>query len=273
MDQIKITGLQIFAHHGVFEEETKNGQNFYVNATLFVSMEKSGKSDELSDAVNYGSVCEFITTFLTEHAYKLLEKAVTETIIAVLNEFPLLDGMEMELCKPEAPIPLPFANVSVTRRMMWQKAYLSIGSNMGDSKGYLDMAVKTLIESEVIRKVKASDYLVTKPYGGVKQDDFLNGAVELETLLLPEGLLAFLHEIEAKANRKREIHWGPRTLDLDILFFEQMILDQADLTIPHADLQNREFVLKPLSQLTSTYRHPILRKTVGELLQELTDRT
>lgn len=269
MDRIKITGLKIFAHHGVFKEETENGQDFYVNAVLYVGMEKSGRTDDLEDAVNYGSVCQFIHAFLTEHTYKLLEKAVSETILATLQEFPMLDGMEMELCKPQAPIGLPFENVSVTRAKSWHTAYLSIGSNIGDSKGYLDGAIDQLKRRTDIRQVVVSSYLVTKPYGGVEQDDFLNGAVRLQTILTPSELLDVLHEIEANAKRTREIHWGPRTLDLDIVFYDDIILDTPELIIPHADMHNREFVLKPLLELTEVYRHPLLNKTVKELYQDL----
>ena len=114
-----------------------------------------------------------------------------------------------------------------------------------------------------------SKYLVTEPYGGVEQDEFLNGVLRLRTLLTPEELLDRLHELEAEANRERLIHWGPRTLDLDILFYDNEIIDTPDLHIPHIDMQNRDFVLKPMDEIAPHYRHPVLNKTIHQLLDEL----
>ena len=108
-----LINLKIFAHHGVFEQETENGQNFYVNAKLYVDMERAGETDALDDAVNYGEVCLFLDSFLKEHTYKLLEKAVTETMQAVLVQFPAVNGLELELSKPQAPIPLSFETIAM----------------------------------------------------------------------------------------------------------------------------------------------------------------
>ena len=114
-----------------------------------------------------------------------------------------------------------------------------------------------------------SDFLVTKPYGVTDQDDFLNGCLKLRTLLTPRELLDRLHHIEQEAGRERTLRWGPRTLDLDILFYDDLILGEADLCIPHVDLPNREFVLRPLCEIAPYLHHPVTGKTVWEMLQEL----
>ena len=90
MDNIKITGLKVFAHHGVFPEETKNGQDFYVNATLFLNCRPAGMSDDLTKSVHYGEVSQFITSFLQEHTYQLIETAAEQTVKALLVVFPLI---------------------------------------------------------------------------------------------------------------------------------------------------------------------------------------
>lgn len=271
-DYIKITNLKVFAHHGVFPEETRDGQDFYVNAKLFLDCRKAGKTDNLSDSLNYGEVSHFITDFLQDHTYKLIESVAEQLAEAMLLSMPVLKGVEIELCKPHAPIGLPFENVSVTIERQWHEVYLAVGSNLGDKNAYIENGIEELCQSKEIKDVRVSELLVTKPYGGVEQDDFVNGAIALKTMLSPQELLERLHEIEQHANRERIIHWGPRTLDLDIIFYDKLVYEDEDLIIPHIDMQNRDFVLKPLAELCPNYRHPVFGKTVSQLLGELKER-
>ena len=104
------------------------------------------------------------------------------------------------------------------------------------------------------------------------QDEFLNGALKLRTLLTPHELLERLHEIEREAKRERVIRWGPRTLDLDILLYDSEILDDEELHIPHIEMHKRDFVLKPLAQIAPYARHPVYNRTVQELLEALTEQ-
>lgn len=269
MDKITIQGLEIYAYHGVFPEEKEKGQPFYINAVLETDLRKAGKTDDLSASTHYGEVALLLHKTMTEQSYDLIERAAEVCAEKVLLAFPLVQNITLEVCKPEAPIPLPFQNVSVTVQRGWKKAYIALGSNMGDSMAHLNGAVEALRADARIRVLKVSDYLVTKPYGGVEQDDFLNGAVELETLYSPEKLLDRLHEIEAEHDRKRLIHWGPRTLDLDIILYEDLIMDTPELTIPHRDMHNREFVLRPLAQIAPYAQNPVLGETVQNLLKKL----
>ncbi len=271
MDQIKIENLEIYAYHGVFSEEKQKGQKFYINATLDTDLRKAGKTDDLTTSTHYGEVALLLYQKMTEQSYDLIERAAEVCAEAVLLQFPLVRSIALELRKPEAPIPLSFGSVSVVIKRGWKKAYIALGSNMGDSKSHLDGAVEALRSDEHIRVLKVSDYIVTKPYGGVEQEDFLNGAVEIETLYTPEELLDKLHEIEADHARERIIHWGPRTLDLDILLYEDVVMDTPNLTIPHKDMHNREFVLKPLAQIAPYVKHPVLGRAIIELMMELSN--
>ena len=272
MDEIRIRRLEIFAHHGVYAQETQNGQFFYVNATLFTKTVAAGKSDDLTLSTNYGEVCLFIDRWMKENTYKLLEAAAEHLAEALLLRFPLIRELDLEIEKPNAPIPLPFASVSVKIHRGWHRAYLAVGSNMGDKKAYIEGAVKSLEDHPQIQVVKVSDMIETKPYGEVEQDMFLNGAIAVDTVFRPEDLLEVLHETENAAGRKRTIHWGPRTLDLDIIFYDDLVYEDENLTIPHMDMQNRMFVLEPLMQLCPGYRHPVFGKTVSELRDRLADR-
>ena len=268
MDQIIIENLRVFAHHGVYREENEKGQNFYINAVLETNTRKAGTSDDLNLSTNYGEVCTFINNFLQEHTYKLIETVAEKTAEELLMRFPLVRQVTLEIRKPEAPIPLPFGSVSVKITRGWHKAYLSCGSNMGDRKAHLDGAVEALRNDDKCRVVCVSDWIETAPYGGVEQDNFLNGAIGMETLYTPMMLLEKLHEIEHAHKREREIHWGPRTLDLDILLYDDCVLYTDDLIIPHIDMQNRYFVLKPLAQIAPYERHPLLGQSVGQMYEK-----
>ena len=270
MDKIKIENLEIYAYHGVFPEEKEKGQRFFINATLYTDLRKAGKTDDLTASTHYGEVALLLHETMTEKSYDLIERAAEVCAEAVLKEFPLVRSITLELRKPEAPIPLPFESVSVVIRRGWKKAYVALGSNMGDSKAHLDGAVEALQADEKVRVLKVADYIVTKPYGGVEQDDFVNSAMAIETLYSPEELLDRLHEIEADHARERIIHWGPRTLDLDILLYEDVVMDTPDLIIPHKDMHNREFVLKPMAEIAPYEKHPILGQTMEQLLKQLT---
>lgn len=269
MDTITITQLKVFAHHGVYEQETINGQDFYINAELRLDLDDAGESDALEKTVNYGKVCDEIVSAMQNNTFRLLEAAARHTILHLFSSFPLLKGIKLEICKPQAPIAHPFGNVSVTMERMWHTAFVALGSNIGDKQHYIEEAVAALAGHEECRVKRVSSLITTPPYGGVAQDDFLNGVLELQTLMTPHRLLDLLHEMEKRAGRERLVHWGPRTLDLDILFYDQQVVDSEKLHIPHMDMANRYFVLKPLCEIAPYVRHPLTGLTVEEMLHRL----
>ena len=112
---------------------------------------------------------------------------------------------------------------------------------------------------------RVSDFIETEPYGGVEQDDFLNGCLEIETLRTPEELLRLVNGIEKAAGRERLIHWGPRTLDIDILLYADVVYDSEDILIQQVEMHKREFELETLSAIAGYKRHPLLGKTISEL--------
>lgn len=270
MDEIRIENLKIYAYHGVYAEENERGQDFYINAVLYTETRRAGNEDALTLSTDYGEVCHFINDFLKIHTFQLVEAMAEKTAEQILLHFPFIRKLDLEVRKPQAPIGLPFESVSVKIHRGWHKVYVALGSNMGNREVYIEDAVQKIKKDEHNKNIKVSPLYETKPYGEVqKQADFLNGAAEFETLYSPEELLIFLHRLEQEAERVREIHWGPRTLDLDILLYDHLVMDSEELTIPHADMHNREFVLKPLCDLTRKYRHPLLGRTVEELFRAL----
>ncbi|MFR5780779.1 MAG: 2-amino-4-hydroxy-6-hydroxymethyldihydropteridine diphosphokinase [Oscillospiraceae bacterium] len=244
-DEIIIENLEVFANHGVFPEETRWRQKFLVSMHLHVDTRRAGLTDELTalGALRRGLR---VRDGVSERAtYKLIEAAAEQTARSVLLRWPLIRGLSFELKKPWAPVGLPLESVSVRIERRWHRAYIALGSNMGDKRAYLDGAVEALRALTDCRVGAVSDFIVTAPFGGVEQDDFLNGCLELETLLMPEELLDALHEIERSAHRERLVHWGPRTLDLDILYYDDEVIDTPELTIPHPGIPERDFVLRP----------------------------
>lgn len=269
MDQIIVEDLHIYAYHGVYQQENEKGQNFYVSVILDTDTRAAGMADELGLSTNYGVVCRFLHTFLSEHTYKLIETAAERASEALLLQFPHVRQVTMEVKKPEAPITVPFGSVSVKITRGWRRAYIACGSNIGDKRAHLSAAVDELLADRKCRVLRVSDWVETTPYGGVEQANYLNGALSIETLYTPEELLELLQAIEKKEARERKERWGPRTLDLDILLYEGSVMDTKKLTIPHRDMKNRDFVLRPLAQIAPYEIHPIFGKAISELLEEV----
>lgn len=269
MDEIIIENLKVYAYHGVYKEENDQGQNFYVNAVLYMDTRRAGNVDALEHTTSYGEVCQFIYNFISKNVFKLIESVAEKTAEAVLCEFPLIEAVTLEIRKPEAPIGLEFQSVSVRITRRWHMVCMAVGSNIEDRKKYIEDGIQAFAEDSKCRIVKISDLLHTKAYGEIEQNEFLNGAFVMKTLYTPGELLNKVHEIEEAAGRERTQHWGPRTLDLDIIFYDDLILDTDVLRIPHMDMQNRDFVLAPLAQLVPYVVHPVLGKTVIQLLGEV----
>ncbi len=269
MDKILIKGLEIFAHHGVFEEENALGQKFIIDAALYMSTRQAGISDDIMQSVDYGRVCSDIDNMMCEQNYNLIEAAAEKIACGILIKYPTVTAIDLTVKKPWAPVLMPIETVAVSISRRKHIAYLGLGSNMGDRESYLDLAIDELNKDEYTKVTKVSDFIETKPYGGVEQDDFLNGCIEVETLLSPEELLCLINHIEKQAGRERLIHWGPRTLDIDILLYDDLVYDSENLHIPHKEMHKRSFVLEPLVSIAGYKRHPIIGKTVEELMQEL----
>lgn len=269
LDKIFIKNLEVFGKHGVLPEENRLGQKFLINAILYISTREAGLKDDLTKSIHYGEVSHFISSFMTKYTFQLIETVAEQMARAILLEFPSMEKIRLEILKPWAPIGLPLESVSIEIERGWHQVFVAIGSNLGDRKKFLDEGINALKENKDCIVEQVSEILVTKPYGVTEQPEFLNGMIKLKTLLNPEELLELLHQIEKESGRERLVHWGPRTLDLDIIFYDDCIIDTKDLQIPHIDMQNREFVLKPFVELAPYVRHPLLHKTVTQLLDEL----
>ncbi|MBM4046205.1 MAG: 2-amino-4-hydroxy-6-hydroxymethyldihydropteridine diphosphokinase [Planctomycetes bacterium] len=151
-------------------------------------------------------------------------------------------------------------------------AYIGLGSNLGNREGCLREAIQRLRQLPGTTVLRVSRFYETAPVGGPPQGEFLNAALAIETTLAPEPLLAELQRIEAALGRVRDVKWGPRTIDLDILLYDDLVLDTPTLKIPHPLMHERMFVLDPLAEIAPDLVHPILEKPVAELREEISKR-
>jgi 2-amino-4-hydroxy-6-hydroxymethyldihydropteridine diphosphokinase len=150
------------------------------------------------------------------------------------------------------------------------KAYLLTGGNEGDR--YLNMQqARTNIEHICGRLLQVSSLYETAPWGKKDQADFLNQVLLIETIWNPRELLKAILQIEENGGRIRTVKNAPRTIDIDILFYEQLVIGEPGLTIPHPRIADRRFVLEPLNEISPGYEHPVLHKTIHQLLLECTD--
>ncbi|HVS14037.1 MAG TPA: 2-amino-4-hydroxy-6-hydroxymethyldihydropteridine diphosphokinase [Thermoanaerobaculia bacterium] len=146
-------------------------------------------------------------------------------------------------------------------------AFVALGSNLGDRAATLDRAIARL--GEHLEVGARSLWIETEPVGGPPQGRFLNGVVRIETELSPRALLALLQRVEHELGRERSVPDAPRTLDLDLLLYDDRVIDEPGLRVPHPRLHRRRFVLEPLCEIAPDWRHPESRRTMAELLAEL----
>lgn len=145
--------------------------------------------------------------------------------------------------------------------------YLSLGGNLGDRAEYLRAAIDALGAVPGVRVMRVSGVYETAPFGPIEQPSFLNLAAEIETVLEPLELLNAVKEIERRLGRRPRAHWGPREVDIDIILWDDSVVETAELTIPHREFRNRAFVLQPLAELAPNAVDPVTGLAVRELAE------
>jgi dihydroneopterin aldolase/2-amino-4-hydroxy-6-hydroxymethyldihydropteridine diphosphokinase len=239
---------------GVLPHERTLAQPVRIDLDLHVDLRDAGRTDDLSDTADYGDVAERVASVVRESKDALLERLadrIAEMVVAIDR----VEAVDVTVTKLRPPIPeqLDSTAVHIHRSRgdydavlrVQHVAIIALGSSLGDRDGYLRLAVSSFDDVQRISQVFETD-----PIGGPEgQGAYLNMVVAVHTTLDPYALLRRCRQIEATAYRQRVVHWGPRTLDLDLLFYDDVHIDDPLLTVPHPRLAERRFVLAPLQEV------------------------
>jgi dihydroneopterin aldolase/2-amino-4-hydroxy-6-hydroxymethyldihydropteridine diphosphokinase len=254
IDRIELRGLRLVTIVGVLDHERQSPQPLELDIVLHVDLTDACNSDELDDTVDYGAVTELVEKIAAQHHDLLLERLAGRVAEAVLEQ-PRVEEVEVTVRKLRPPLPSDIATSGVHIRRSrvgavaldagHHRAILALGSNLGDRAGFLRHAVR---HAGVL--VAQSQVYETAPIGGPGgQGPYLNMVIAVDTPLDPYALLRRNQRIEASAGRERKVHWGPRTLDIDILFYDDVRIDSPGLVVPHPRITERRFVLAPLAEV------------------------
>ena len=252
-DRILLQGVSAFGFHGVLDFEKRDGQTFVVDVAMSLDLAPAGRSDALESTVSYAEVAASVVERITGPSFDLIER-LAEVIADDVLMHDLVDAVEVVVHKPHAPVGHPFTDVQVrVERSNAPAVVIALGSNLGDRGETLSAAVGSLRTLAGLTVTRVSHLVETDPVGGPEQPPYLNAVVVGRSLLPAAALLAALHAIENEHGRTREVRWGARTLDLDLIQFgrpggrHEMVSDDPALTLPHPRAGERAFVLVPWS--------------------------
>lgn len=250
-DRIVLQGVSARGNHGVLGFEKRDGQTFLVDVTMVCDLERAGRTDDLAATVNYAEVADDVVARITGPSFDLIERLAEVIADDVLRHDPV-ESVEVVVHKPEAPVGHPFHDVQVRlERTNAAHVVIALGSNLGDRGQTLAAAVRALHDLHGLTLTDVSQVVETDPVGGPEQPPYLNAVAVGRTDLAPAALLDALHAIEAEHGRTREVHWGARTLDLDLIQFgtpgssREVVSDDPELLLPHPRAHERAFVLVP----------------------------
>lgn len=281
-DRVGLRGIVAHACHGVLPHEKVEPQRFVADIVLEIDIRSAGERDELDATVSYAQIAQDAYAILTGECVDLIE-TLAHRIAQAAMQPSAVEAVEVTIHKPQAPAGVPFVDevtggpyVSI-RRVRDREAVIALGSNIGDRVGTLEAAVRQLAQIEGLQIVTFSPLMQTAAVGGPVQPDYLNAVVVARTRLAPHTLLRELHRIEHHHGRVREVRWGARTLDLDLIQLgdpgddTDMGSAAAQLTLPHPRAHERAFVLVPWSRVdaTATLRTAHGVREVAELIEAL----
>lgn len=261
-DRIFIEGMIFMTLIGVLEHEKVQPQRVIVDLSLSVMPIQATRTDRLEQTISYATAYERISQIIQTEHFGLVERLAGCIAEQLLLDHESLMAVTVTIRKPEAPLPGPFASAGITITRvrgdygLMSQADLSLGTNLGDRLEILRQAVQFLAGHPEIELVAISSVYETTPVGLIDQPDFLNLVARIRTTLDPFSLLFYCQSLEVRFGRERLVHWGPRTLDIDLLTYGHLMTQSAQLTVPHPRMQEREFVQIPLRELETGLAQP-----------------
>lgn len=249
-DRIFVKDLCILGRHGVMEEERVLGQRFFLDIEVRTDVRRASENDDYKKAICYGSLCDIAQEVSDAGPYLLIETFAERILSAILNRFSTATSASVCIRKPGAPINANFETVGVelTRHRQRQVGF-SLGSNVGEKASQIHAALAFLNAVDGLEVTASSSLYRTEPWGKEDQDWFLNACAIGRTQLGPFEMLREIKKIEVQLGRTPGERWGPRVIDIDLLYLGDEDLQSPALTVPHADILNRAFVLVPLAEI------------------------
>ena len=276
-DRIHLRGVEAVGYHGVLPDEKRDGQPFVVDVVMELDLAAAGAGDALDDTVSYAEIAGEVMARVTGPSFDLLER-LAEVVADDVLRHRLVDAATVTVHKPQAPVGHPFTDVAVeVHRTRGVPVVVALGANLGDARATLESAVRAVAGLPGMRVRAVSPLVETDPVGGPEQPAYLNAVLVGDTTLDPDDLLRRLHEIEADHGRTREVRWGARTLDLDLIQVgtpasgSEVRREEPALTLPHPRAHERGFVLVPwsLADPAATIRADGQVRPVADLVGEV----
>ncbi|QHI96118.1 2-amino-4-hydroxy-6-hydroxymethyldihydropteridine diphosphokinase [Aristophania vespae] len=268
LTRVSVRDLCLFAHHGVLEEEKRLGQRFFINIDALVNIDPAIKDDDYHQAVCYAGLCDIASEITRGSSFNLIETLADRIASAILERYSQVVETHIEIRKPSAPLPYTVseAAIKITKKRH-EVVGLSLGANLGPREATLKAAIDMLARAEGLQIDRVSGLYDSAPWGVEDQPPFINLCLLGQTSLRPMALLRLCKEIELLLGRIPGRHWGERALDIDLLFYGEMQIDNPVLTLPHPRIFERAFVLEPLYELDPTFT--ISGRNISEALAQL----
>jgi dihydroneopterin aldolase/2-amino-4-hydroxy-6-hydroxymethyldihydropteridine diphosphokinase len=281
-DRVRLLGMRGTGFHGVFEHERREGQEFVVDVELVVDLTPAAASDDLVDTVNYGEIGAAVLARIQGEPHDLIERVAGLVAMDVLAHA-AVDEVTVTVHKPQAPVGVPLDDVAVcvTRRREPVPVVVALGANLSyrgePPQVTLSGALACLGPEVGLTDAAASGFYDTEPVGGPEQPAYVNAVLTAMTTLSPTSLLRELHGVEARFGRTREVLWGARTLDLDLIQYgdpasgTDVTSERSSLRLPHPRAHERAFVLVPWLEVdpAATLRIGDRNLSVADLLVQL----
>jgi dihydroneopterin aldolase/2-amino-4-hydroxy-6-hydroxymethyldihydropteridine diphosphokinase len=250
INRIFVSNLCLFGHHGVLKEEAALGQRFFFDIDCTVDLDEAVRDDDYRRTVGYEQLCDIAGRVSGATRFDLIETLADRIATTILDTYPAVSETSVTIRKPSAPVSAVLDHVGVeARRYRKTEFALSLGSNVGNKVANIRAAIARLDAEDGIEVDAVSHLYKTAPWGKTDQDWFVNACLRGTTRLSPQTLLKRCQAIEIQVGRLPGVRWGPRIIDVDILYAGNAELESAGLTLPHPEMMNRIFVLLPLAEV------------------------